>query len=429
MNLAYHLPRAVLANWYYGFPARKLSVTAVTGTDGKTTTVWGLHHLCQIAGSQSAMISTVKTVWPGHQADTGLHVTTPDEWQMQLWLSQMVAAGADSLVLEVSSHGIDQHRIWGVKPEVAVLTNIARDHLDYHANWHDYRQTKAKLFVHVPRIVINPKAVKDWSWWQDWLARFNPQAKIMTYGLQPEADVSAQEIEYTDQGISFTLVQQDFQRRIRLPLYGQHNLLNALAVVAAGRQWRIRWPVIVKALRTYPAIPGRWQILKLPGNRRVVVDFAHTPQGIQAILGSIHQHFPQQAEELITVLGSASQRDAGKRPDMGYQAMTKSRYVIVTEDDSRNEPRETIMQQIAQGCLRAGGQMVTRKQLLAHESSGFVLMPDRRQAIKLALQAQAAGSLVALLGKGHEQSLAVKGQEIPWSDFRVAKQLADKIYN
>ena len=384
-NYFKHLPLAFLANLYFGFPAKKLKIIGVTGTEGKTTTVNLISHIFKEAGLPTASVSTVSAKLNKREIDTGLHVTSPSSWPLQRLLRQMVDEKIKYAVLEVTSNGLDQFRFWGINFDVGVLTNITRDHLDYHKNLENYRNAKLKLFKKAKVSVLN---IDDSSF--EYIKDRIKNKKIISYGIRGQADFTPPKFKF------------------KTKLLGEYNYYNCLAAIATALNLKIDPKIVAKAIAVFTGVEGRLEEIKEGQNFKVYVDFAHSPNSIEQTLKTLKQSL-NGGNKLIAVFGSAGHRDKEKRPLMGEAAAKYADLVILTTDDPRTEKVSDICSQISQGCRQKGCEPV--------------VIEDRRQAIKYAFAQAKKGDTVALLGKGHEKSLAVGKKEIPWSDKQVATEL------
>ncbi len=343
INYFWHLPRAVLANVVYGFPARNLKVIGITGTDGKTTTSHMIYEILKAVGEKVSLISTINS--------PGLHVTSPDPFIIQKLIKEAVEVGNEYMVLEVTSHALDQFRFWGIKFEVGVITNITHEHLDYHKTFENYRSTKLKLLKN-SKIPVKYKKLK-----------------------------------------------------LKLKIPGEYNVENASAAIAVTTALGIDKELAIKTLENFENLTGRMEEVKNSRGIKIIIDFAHTPNGLEQALTTLRRLIKG---KLIAVFGSAGQRDEGKRPLMGEIAGRLADYVVITAEDPRGELK-SINQQIIAG-------VKNRKNL-------FVIN-DRQKAINFAINKLAKkGDLVGIFGKGHEKSMNLDGkQEISWSDQEAVKK-------
>ncbi|MDP3994009.1 MAG: UDP-N-acetylmuramoyl-L-alanyl-D-glutamate--2,6-diaminopimelate ligase [bacterium] len=397
----YHLIQALLANLIYGFPSRKLRVIGVTGTDGKTTTVNLIAGILTEAGLAVSFLSTINARIGDKEYDTGLHTTTPSPFLLQKLLSQMVKNGSRYAVLEVTSHALDQFRTWGINFETAVATNITHEHLDYHKTYEEYVRAKAKLFKNVEYGILN---MDDKSF--EYLK--NSPSTSLTYGVSNAAQVWAEEIKENFKTVDFTAHILNSTFHIHLPLPGRFNVYNALAAICVGSIYKVPHEAMQKGLQKVSAIPGRMEFIDEGQDFYAMVDFAHTPNALRALLSFLR---PKVAGKLIIVFGAAGERDSAKRPLMGRSADEFADLIILTREDNRSEYILEICKQIASGI---------QKRVRGRD---YFVIPDRREAIRFALrQAQGSNDAVVIAGKGHEQSLNIDGAEIPWDDREVMRE-------
>jgi len=402
----YHLVTAVVANLIFGFPSRKLRVIGVTGTDGKTTTVNMIAQILQAEGKNVAFLSTINARVGGKMIDTGLHTTTPSPFFIQRLLRQMVASGAEFAVLEVTSHALDQYRTWGISFETAVLTNVTHEHLDYHKTPENYLSAKLRLLENAAHkkngaLVLN-RDDRSYA-----AASQIPASSVLSFGLSGSAAVWASNLELGLNMAKFTVHAPEGNFAAVLNLPGEFNVKNALAAITVGLHYHVGTSAIQRGLISLRSLPGRMEFLPSEVGFTVVVDFAHTPAGLREALMFLRG---QVADRLIVVFGAAGERDRTKRPEMGAVADEKADIVILTREDNRSENVSSICEEIRSG--------VKNKT----PSRDLFIIPDRREAIAFALKLAKKGDLVAVTGKGHEQSLNVDGVETPWNDRNVVTE-------
>ncbi len=408
-----------LASAYYGYPSRSLTVIGVTGTDGKTTTSNVAYQILKTAGVKVGMISTVSAIIGDREIPTGLHVTTPPAHEVHLYLKEMVDAGLTHCVLEVTSHGLDQGRVNGVDFDVAVLTNITHEHLDWHGSFEAYREAKATLFRmaagHPPRgdqptiAVIN---VDDPS--APHFAQASVGANYMLlYSLHnKEADFYADRIHYRPNGTSFMLRGNAGDIAVNSPLVGEFNIYNVMAGAIAAisampqlvHQQRMLHAVPM-GIQALPQIPGRMEVLDEGQEFLAVVDFAHTPNALKQALKAARSMIGENGR-VIAVFGSAGLRDVEKRRLMAETAAELADISVLTAEDPRTESLAGILEVMAQAAVSKGG----------IEGKTFFRVRDRGQALYEAVQMAKQGDIVIACGKGHEQSMAFGAVEHHWDD-------------
>lgn len=392
-NTFEHFPIAVLSNLIYGFPSRRLKIIGVTGTDGKTTTVNMIYGILKDAGKKVSMVSTINASIGGRDLDTGFHVTSPSSGMIQALIRKAKKAGDEYLVLEVTSHALDQHRFWGIKFDVGIVTNITHEHLDYHQTFEKYRAAKAKLIKNTKFTVLN---MDDKNF--DFLKR-RTSGKVISFGRNKKAD--------------FNL--KDYPLKFKIP--GDFNKLNALATASAASVLGIDKATINRSLNGFSNLSGRMEEVKNSRGVRIFIDFAHTPNALENAL-KVLRVFKGREGRVIAVFGSAGYRDKGKRPMMGEIAAKLAEKVIITAEDPRGLIEE-INRQILEGVKRAKGKI----------GEDVFVITDRQEAINMAINSVAKkGDIIGIFGKGHERSLNLDGKkELPWSDRgAVLKALNDK---
>jgi len=402
INCFGHLPIAFLSNLFYRFPSSKLKIIGVTGTDGKTTTVNLIYHILK-QEFPVGMVSTVSAKIRNEEIDTGFHVTAPEPHLLQKLLLKMVREKIKYAVLEVTSHGLDQFRLWGVKFQVGVITNVTRDHLDYHKTYEEYLKAKARLFNGVKVAVLNGD---DRSF--EYLAtkqQSNKATKIVTYGIKNKADFMPSSFEF------------------KTPLPGEYNQYNCLAAIAVCSVLGVPDSKIKEAIASFNGVTGRMEEIKMGQEFKAIVDFAHTPNGLEQALKTLRQQQSNKATKpctrryvakqqrrkdakLIVVFGCAGLRDKGKRPMMGKIAAKYADLAVLTAEDPRTEDVNEIIRQISEGCEEFGGA----------EGKTFFKIPDRQKAIDFAVNLAEKDDIVVVCGKGHEKSMCFGTKEYPWSD-------------
>lgn len=403
---------AQLAAAWHGYPSRRLKVIGVTGTEGKTTTVELIAAILDAAGEPLGLISTVKARIAGQEADTGLHTTTPDAPDVQRYLAQMAEGGARYALLEATSHGLAQRRVEACDFDVAVVTNITHDHLDYHGSPEAYREAKALLvrsLAHAARKPDTPKVAvlntDDSSY--DYLAPIPAEVRL-SYGLERRADVTLAAIAAHGQGWRAQARTPRGTFPIETPLPGRFNLYNVLAAVAAALSQGVATEAIQEGVAGFRGVEGRMEQMDLGQGFQAVIDFAHTPNALTHALNTARQ---MTGGRVIVVYGCAGLRDQAKRPVMGEISGRLADLTVLTAEDPRTEPLEAIMDQIAAGLHAAG----------RREGEGYVRIGDRAEAIAYAVDVAEPADLVLVTGKGHERSLCFGTTEHPWSDHQALR--------
>lgn len=381
INFFYHLPKAILANIVFGFPSKKLIVIGVTGTDGKTTTVNMIYQILLAAGKKVSMVSTINAVVGGKTKDTGFHVTSPNPFSIQKLTRQSVNNEDEYLVLEVTSHALDQYRFWGINFDVGVITNVTHEHLDYHKTFENYLKTKLKLIQKAKFAVVNQAVgnVREIG------------KKIITFGLV-KGDFNQKEL------------------KLKLKVPGDYNIENALAAFGVAFVLEIDKNVAQKALENFVGISGRMEEVKNYKGIKIIIDFAHTPNGLEQALKTLRS---KTSGRLIAVIGAEGDRDIGKRAMMGEVAKRLANFLVITAVDPRGE-LSIINRQIAEGAKKAG----------AVEDRNLFIINDRKEAINFAVnKLSKKGDTVGIFGKGHESSMNLDGKrEVPWSDKEAVER-------
>ena len=407
---------AALAAAWHGFPARKLTVIGVTGTDGKTTTTNLINQILVQAGIRTGMISTVNAVIGSQEVDTGFHVTTPDAPDVQAYLAEMVKAGLTHVVLETTSHGLAQQRVEACEFDIAVVTNITHEHLDFHGSYENYRAAKARLFGYLaetaPKAQGNPRLAvlnqDDSSY--EYLSLIEGIQQV-SYSLTPCADIWAEKIQYSPEGIRFTAVGRDFRQPVFSRLVGAFNISNILAAMSVAIYGlNIDPQTAAEGIASLAAVPGRMERINLGQDFTAIVDFAHTPNALAVALQAVRQ---MTSGKVIALFGSAGLRDRAKRRMMAEVSIGLADLTVLTAEDPRTESLDGILAEMAEAAVSKGGV----------EGKNFWRVADRGEAIRQAIRLAGPGDLVVACGKGHEQSMCFGETEYAWDD-RTAMRAA-----
>lgn len=393
---------------FYRHPAEKLTCTGITGTNGKTTTSFILSRMLRAAGRKVAMVGTVE-YRIGDETFAAPH-TTPEALELNQIFSKAVHVGCTEAVLEVSSHALEQQRIYGIQFDVALFTNLTRDHLDYHGTMESYFQSKTVLFkglgVEPPRFaVIN---IED-----EYGHRLQQFCKnlheVITYGIE-RGDFHASDLKISGNGIGFKLVTPKGEIPIWSPLLGRVNVYNLLAAAAAAYARDVQPNAISEAADQIAHVAGRFERLDLGQPFTVIVDYAHTDDAIRNLTAVAHDFLHQRGGpgRVITVFGCGGDRDRTKRPLMGEAAGRGSDFVVLTSDNPRSEDPIAIMNDALPGLQRT--------------EARYTLEPDRHKAIELAIHEAEAGDIVLIAGKGHEKRQVTAQGVIPFDDKEVARR-------
>ena len=392
---------AALADWFYASPSKKIQVIGITGTNGKTSTTHYLAQMLEDLGYPTGMIGTLGNGRYGQLQSSAN--TTPDVLLVQYWLAQFVQQGLKFAVMEVSSHGLALGRIRCVEFACVALTQVTRDHLDFHADVADYQKTKTRLFTEYQakqRVVNRDDAIGR---------RLLNQPNTLSYSLKdPQADLLLLNLNLTPQGLQGRLAYQSQTLDFTSALMGQFNAENLLCAVGCLVSLGFSLAEIASNIASLEAVKGRMQTLNLRTKSvMALVDYAHTPDALEQVLLSLRAHLPQ--GQIWLVFGCGGDRDKGKRPLMGEVAERLADQIIVTSDNPRTEPAQAILDDIVLGMTAETRQRVYK-------------IVDRKTAIETALQAAKPGDLVLVAGKGHEQTQEIQGTKIAFSDQQVIEQ-------
>lgn len=381
----YHLFIALAFNFIYFFPSRGIKVIGVTGTDGKTTTVSLIYHILKTDGKKTSMLTSIGAVIGDKGFDTGFHVTTPSSHDLQKIFRKARRNKTEYFVLEVTSHAIDQQRIFGIPFLFGVLTNVSNEHLDYHKTYDRYLRTKEKLLKKAKIAVVN----KDDSSYTLLFESKNKKSanNWITYGLSESADVNPSNFSLSS-----------------VHLLGDFNKYNALAAIAVAKRLGIDEKIINKAISTFKLPKGRLDFY-YDKDFSVIVDFAHTANAFEQLLSALK---PIAKGNIIHVFGSAGERDTVKRPFMGEISSKYANIVILTSEDPRSEDPAKIIDEIASGINK--------------EEATVIKIPNRKEAIEAAIQMAKKGDIVLLTGKSHEKSMTYGKTETPWSEYKVVDE-------
>lgn len=402
---------------FYGHPSHRMDVIGVTGTDGKTTTTNLIEAILAAAGHSTGLMSTVDFKIGDQRLPNNSRFTTLEAPEVQRALAHMVDAGVECAVVESTSSGLALHRVWGVEYDTAVITNITSEHLEFHKTLDAYKRAKAMLFEAVdperekalafvvPRVcVLN---ADDSSF--EYLKPFC-RAPILSYGIDHTADVRARDIVLEPEGTRFQVRLPDGTSfDVRTPLVAKFNVSNCLAAIAVGYAHGIVPELMADALARFGGVSGRMEKIVSGQPFMVVVDYAHTADSLAKVLDVLR---PLTRGRLIVVFGSAGDRDRVKRPEMGRVAARLADFAVITDEDPREEDPMSILREIAAGAEAEG----------ARDGEGFLCVVGRREGITTALRMAQPGDTVLLAGKGHEQSIVIGREKVPWDDRIVARE-------
>lgn len=396
---------AEIACAFYDNPSADLETYGVTGTNGKTTVTFMIRDILRAASRKPGLIGTVQ--YEMGERCIPANRTTPEAPDLQAMLAQMVSAGCSAAVMEVSSHALDQKRVWGIDFDVGVFTNLTRDHLDYHGTMESYYGAKALLFRGLGQMEKQAVAVinLDDAWGQQLANTGGGWSSLITYGMHPGAAVRATHVELGPQGSTFTIESPWGGVEVRLGLMGRYNVSNALAAFAACASRGLRPEFIAAALAAFESAPGRLEPIPTGRGFQVYVDYAHTDDALENVLTTLREVSPRR---LIAVFGCGGDRDRDKRPAMGRVAGLLADVTILTSDNPRSEDPAAILHDIEEGMP---------------EGARFESILDRETAIGRALEIAGPGDVVLLAGKGHENYQEFARTVIPFDDREVARRL------
>lgn len=406
---------ALAAAWAAGFPSRDLGIVGVTGTDGKTTTCHLIRAILEAAGRPTGLLGTVEVIVGGRDLGNPARTTTPEAPELQRHLAAMVEAGDRWAVVESSSHGLAQERVAEVAYDVAVLTNITLEHLEYHRTIEAYRAAKRRLFE---ALAVGPANPEKGFGKHAVVNRDDPQADAflqaaqragatsLTFGAGAGADVRLTGLEEGARLLHLAYRTPRGEDTVELHLAGRFNAHNALAALAVGEALGIEPEAIRAGLTSVARVPGRMERVEAGQPFVAIVDYAHTPEALAKVLDELAPLAGAGGGSLIAVFGSGGERDTVKRPRMGRVAAERCRLVVLADEDPRGEDPKAILEAIAEGARAAG----------ARDGQDLWLIPDRRAAIAAALEAARPGDVVLCAGKGHEKTIEGPAGDQPWDE-------------
>ncbi len=388
---------------FYGNPSKKMNIVGITGTNGKTSITHILHHILQSSCAACGTLGTLGFQTPSGMVSTGF--TTPESVELQQMLQTLTMAGVDNLVMEISSHALDQHRVDDVDVDIAVFSNLTPEHLDFHGDMENYFNSKLQLFLGLSvdkTAVINlddPYAERICS---------SVTAQIFTFGMNEKADLHPVQSEFSLQGTRAQLKFREHAITIDTALMGEYNLSNVMAASAAALSMGISIPEIESAIISIPPIPGRMERIPCdcPGN--VFVDYAHSPDAYEKLFSNLVKLMDNQVK-IFTVFGCGGNRDTGKRVEMAKISEKYAEFSFVTMDNPRTELLEKINDDIIQG----------------FSSDNYTVIPDRKNAIITAMNQMDENSILLVLGKGQENYQEIGLEKIPYSDIEIIKDFSN----
>jgi UDP-N-acetylmuramoyl-L-alanyl-D-glutamate--2,6-diaminopimelate ligase len=395
---------AVLADTLYGQPTKKLHLIGITGTNGKTTTSHLIEKIMVDAGQKTGLIGTMYTKIAEKTIET--KNTTPESLTLQKTFQQMVEAGVNTAVMEVSSHALDLGRVHGCDYDVAVFTNLTQDHLDYHKTMDEYKRAKSLLFAqlgntfdhHKPKFaVLNADDPAS-----DMYSR-STAAHVITYGIDNKADIQAKNIQMTSSGTHFNLFVETEKFPIQMQLIGRFSVYNVLASIAASLVSGVEINEIIKSIESVEGVSGRFELVNAGQDFTVIVDYAHTPDSLENVLKTV-QHFAK--KRIFVIVGCGGDRDRTKRPLMAQIACQLATDPILTSDNPRSEDPLAILKEMESGV----------------EGEKYKIIPDRKEAIHTAIQQATTGDVILIAGKGHETYQIIGNVVHDFDDRLVARE-------
>lgn len=405
------LAMAVMGNVFFQKPSERLKVIGVTGTNGKTTTTYLIEKILQDRGESVGLIGTIQRRFAGQTYP--MSGTTPESLVLQQYLHEMADGGASYCVMEVSSHALDQGRVKGTRFRTAIFTNLTQDHLDYHKTMEEYRSAKGLFFSRLGNQYPedpNGRSYAVLNADDPASLYFAKQTAVetITYGVKNEADIRATNISITAKGTSFHVDSFQGSTDMTLRMVGKFNVYNALAAIAAGLLEGIPLAEIKTSLEAVKGVEGRVEAVDEGQSFAVIVDYAHTPDGLENVLKTVNEFAKGR---VICVFGCGGDRDRTKRPIMGKIAAKYSQHVIVTSDNPRTENPDSILVDIEHGLLEDGV-----------DKSQYELIVDRHKAIQKAIEMASHDDVVLIAGKGHETYQLIGTEVLDFDDRIVAKE-------
>ena len=403
--IPYHKLKAMMMAHKYKFPGKRMRVIGVTGTNGKTSTCFMIWKMLNTAGHKTGLMTTV--AWGVDKLEEQIeHMTTVDTETLNKRMQKIAERGAEFLVLEITSHALAQNRIYGVPIEIAVMTNVTHEHLDYHKTFENYRDAKRKLFKVAKYGVINEDD-ESWSYFASDVDEY------ITYGINGGI-LKAEKIELAADGVKYEVREADEKLKIRTHIPGKFTVYNSLAATAVGLKLGLTRKQIEDGILALVSVEGRMNRVNEGQDFEVIVDYAHTPDAFLKVFESV---VPSKRARIISLFGGAGRRDESTRAERGEIGAKNSDIVIITEDDSRDEDRTLIAEEFARGAEKAGK---------TREKDLFVIL-DREEAIEKAISLAKKDDIVLVLGKGHEKTILRAEGAVPFEDLKVVRKVLKKM--
>ena len=386
---------------FYGNPSRKFKLIGVTGTKGKTTTTYMIKEILEKAGHKVGLIGTIATYINGKMISESAR-TTPESIELQKTFAQMVEAGVEYVVMEVSSQSLKLHRVDGCNFDIVVFTNFSEDHISEkeHPDMKDYFESKLKLFKMCDNGIINVDDLQVSK-----IPRLLPENKIMTYGIDNYCEVLAKDITITNSYVDFRVKVSDRNERVKVDIPGRFSVYNALAAICVAKKLGISSDKVIEALAEIK-VPGRSEMVPNKKEIPIMIDYAHSPESLQNILSAVKSYT---RGRVISVFGCGGDRDKGKRPLMGEISGKIADFTFITTDNPRTEDPEEIVKEIEEGMKKTNGK--------------YKVVVDRKEAIKEAIEMANKLDIIVLAGKGHEPYQEINGTKYPFDERIIVKEI------
>ena len=412
LEKSYRKSRAKIISARFGNPARDLRVIAVTGTNGKTTTVNFLNEILKEASYRTAMFSTANIEIAGKQTVNDTNSTTATVARLQKFFRDAKKADVEFALIEATSHALDQYKFEGVPIEMAIMTNLTQDHLDYHKTMENYAAAKAKLFEMNPNLVV----LNADDEWFDYFNNFAAESQKITYGEGESADVKIEKIKLYKKGSEANLrIDNNVELEIATNLPGEFNIYNMTAAAAGAYLLGISLKDIQEGIANLEGVSGRFEYATPGLPFDTIVDYAHTPDALEKLLKSAKEISKNRT---ILVFGACGDRDREKRPIMGKIAQDLADRIIVTDEENYTEDTTQIREEIISGISKKNDKLPANIQEI----------PDRKEAIRKALQIAGKGDIVLITGLGHEVYRVIDGEKTPWNDTQIVREIAQEIF-
>lgn len=412
LEKSYRKSRAKIISARFGNPARDLRIIAVTGTNGKTTTVNFLNEILKEAGYRTAMFSTANIEIAGEQTVNDTNSTTATVARLQKFFRDAKKADVEFALIEATSHALDQYKFEGVPIEMAIMTNLTQDHLDYHKTMENYAAAKAKLFEMNPNFVV----LNADDEWFDYFNNFATESQKITYGEGESADVKIEKFKLYKKGSEANLrIDNNVELEIATNLPGEFNIYNMTAAAAGAYLLGISLKDIQEGIANLEGVSGRFEYATPGLPFDTIVDYAHTPDALEKLLKSAKEISKNRT---ILVFGACGDRDREKRPIMGKIAQDLADRIIITDEENYTEDATQIRKEIISGISKKNDKLPANIQEI----------PDRKEAIRKALQIAGKGDIVLITGLGHEVYRVIDGEKTPWNDTQIVREIAQEIF-